>query len=208
VVNAHIEAGDLALTLLQPYLTHYTSMTLLRGTLGAKLDFERGADGAFVVGVTTQIRDLRTVDNALKLDFIKWRDLRIADIRYRSAPANLRIGAVTALEPYARMVIAPDRTTNFQEVLTPSGAARVKRAEATAPTAASSAAGPAEHATADQPASAPADQPPAAVPARTQAASSKGKRKTAVQAAAAPAGPLTPFPVSIGTVTFVHGSAN
>jgi hypothetical protein len=208
VVNAHIEAGDLALTLLQPYLTHYTSMTLLRGTLGAKLDFERAADGAFVVGGTTQIRDLRTVDNALKLDFIKWRDLRIADIRYRSAPASLRVGAVTALEPYARMVIAPDRTTNFQEVLTPSGAARVKRAEVTAPTAASSAAGPGEHATADQPASAPADQLPAAVPARTQAASSKGKRKTAVQAAAAPAGPLTPFPVSIGTVTFVNGSAN
>jgi hypothetical protein len=190
VVTAHIGAGDLALSLLQPYLSHYTSMTLLRGTLGAKLDFERGADGAFAVSGTTQIRELRTVDNALKLDFIKWRDLRIADIRYRSAPASLRIGAVTALEPYARMVIAPDRTTNFQEVLTPSGAARV------------------EHATAGQPASAPADQPPAAVPAGTQAAAAKGKRKAAVQTAAAPAGPLTPFPVSIATVTFVNGSAN
>jgi hypothetical protein len=189
-VTAHVEAHELALTLLQPYLTHYTSMTLLKGTLGAKLDIERGADGALQVDVKSGVHDLRTVDNALKLDFVKWRDLRIADLRYRSQPASLRIGAVTALEPYVRMVIAPDRTTNFKEVLTPSGAPRVKQPE-TAASAASDQA-PSETATA---------------PARTQRAS-KDKRKSAVQTAPAPAGPLTPFPVSIGTVTLANGSAN
>src|SRR5262249_13952628 len=96
-VSADLEAHDLPLTLLQPYLTHYTSMTLLKGTLGAKLDIDRGADGALVVGGKTAVHDLRTVDNQLKLDFIKWRDLRVADIRYRSAPMSVRIGTVTAL---------------------------------------------------------------------------------------------------------------
>src|SRR5262249_26517092 len=62
-VSAHLQADNLALTLLQPYLTHYTSMTLLTGTLGAKFDIERGADGALVVGGKTGIHDLRTVDN-------------------------------------------------------------------------------------------------------------------------------------------------
>ena len=175
-VNAHLEAQDLALTLLQPYLTHYTSMALLKGTLGTKLDIERGADGTLVVSGTTGIHDLRTVDNALKLDFVKWRDLRIANIRYRSSPASLRMGAVTALEPYVRMVIAPDRTTNIKEVLTPSGAAK--------PTA--------------EAAPAPASAPP----------EPKGKRRKSQQVAPAPAGPLTPFPVSIGVVTLVNGSAN
>ena len=189
-VTAHVEAHDLALTLLQPYLTHYTSMTLVKGALGAKLDIERGADGALQVGGTTGIHELRTVDNALKLDFIKWRDLRIADIRYRSQPASLRVGAVTALEPYVRMVIAPDRTINIKEVLTPSGAPKAKPPET--------------------PANAAPDQPPAeaaAAPARTQHAS-KDKHQKAVQTAPAPAGPLTPFPVSIGTVTLANGSAN
>jgi Domain of Unknown Function (DUF748) len=189
-VTAHVEAHELALTLLQPYLTHYTSMTLLKGTLGAKLDIERAADGALQVDVKTGIHDLRTVDNALKLDFIKWRDLRIADMRYRSQPASLRVGAVTALEPYVRMVIAPDRTTNLKEVLTPSGAPRAKPPE------------PAANPAADQPAS-----EPTAAPDRTQRAS-KDKRKNAVRSAPAPAGPLTPFPVSIGTVTLANGSAN
>jgi hypothetical protein len=189
-VTAHIEAHELALTLLQPYLSHYTSMTLTKGTLGAKLDIERGADGALQVDVKTGIHDLRTVDNALKLDFVKWRDLRIADLRYRSQPASLRVGAITALEPYVRMVIAPDRTTNITEVLTPSGAPRGKRPETAA------------NAAPEQP---PSETP--AAPARTQRAS-KDKHKGAEQTAPAPAGPLTPFPVSIGTVTLANGSAN
>jgi hypothetical protein len=189
-VTAHVEARELALTLLQPYLTHSTSMTLLKGTLGAKLDIQRGADGGLQVGGTTGIHELRTVDNALKLDFVKWRDLRVAEILYRSQPASLRVGAVTALEPYVRMVIAPDRTINITEVLTPSGAPRAKQ-----PGTAANPAG---------------DQVPpaaAAAPARTEH-TSKDKHRKAVQTAPAPAGPLTPFPVSIGTITLANGSAN
>jgi hypothetical protein len=184
-VSAELEADDLPLTLLQPYLTHYTSMTLLKGTLGAKLSVERGADGALVIGGKTGIHDLRTVDNGLKLDFIKWRDLRIADIRYRSAPVSLRVGSVTALEPYVRMVIGPDRQLNIKQVLTPAGAAGGKgSAGASAPTAENTP----NPATTAQPA--------------------KRKRKTTPPPPAAPARPLTPFPVSIGTVTLANGSAN
>jgi hypothetical protein len=217
-VSAQLEAHDLPLTLLQPYLSHYTAMTLLKGTLGTKLDIERGADGAVVIGGTTAVHDLRTVDNELKLDFIKWRELRVANIRYRSAPTSVRIGTVTALEPYVRMVIAPDRTLNIKEVLTPSGAARGKRSSgSTTPQAAGTADQPSAAAAADQ-ASTPADQPAtpgdqpsvasAAAPGATARTASKDKRKAAAHAAAAPARPLTPFPVAIGTVTLVNGSAN
>jgi hypothetical protein len=201
-LSAHVEASDLALTLLQPYLDHYTSMTLLKGTLGTKIDLARGADGALTIGGSAGVRDLRTVDNALKLDFIKWHDLRIADIRYRSAPTSVRIGTVTAIEPYVRMVIAPDRTVNIKEVLTPPGAARGKRASGSTTPPTDQAAAPS-----DQPSDQPSAPPPAA-PAATGRSDSKRKRKTAVQTAAAPAGPVTPFPVSIGTVTLVNGSAN
>ena len=113
-LSAHIEAADLGLTALQPYVAQYTSMTLLKGALGARLDVERRADGALAVkGDYARSADLHTVDNALKQDFIKWNELRVADIRYRSQPASLRIGSVTALEPYVRMIIAPDRTLNI-----------------------------------------------------------------------------------------------
>jgi uncharacterized protein involved in outer membrane biogenesis len=160
-VTAHLEAEHLGLPALQPLLGSYTSMTLLKGELGARIDFERRADGFLGVKGETRISDLSTVDNELQKDFIRWKDLRIADVSYRSQPASLRVGSVTALEPYVRMIIAPDRTVNIKQVLTPPGAK-------------------------------PAQAAPGAAAAH----------------AAAPAAPLTPFPVSIGALRMVNGSAD
>jgi uncharacterized protein involved in outer membrane biogenesis len=165
-VTAHVEAEHLGLPALQPLLAKYTAMTLVTGELGARADFERRADGAMSVKGDTRVSDLSTVDDALQKDFIKCKNLRIADVSYRSQPASLRIGSVTAVEPYVRMIIAPDRSLNIKEVLTPPGA---------------------------RPA------PPAPAPAATAAPAAP---------AAAPAAPLTPFPVSIGAVRMVNGSAD
>jgi len=225
-VSAHVEAATLGLTALQPYLTHYTSMTLLKGALSSKLDFEQHPDGTFAVKGDAQIRDLRTVDNALKLDFIKWTELRVADIRYRSKPKDLRIGAVTATEPYVRMIIEPDRTVNISEVLKPPGASMKKSAAPSdaQPTAATPA-GEATPATstgdtvavATSPAESPAAAAPGAAPAGTQSAAVTDKDKksrssrtrgTSHQTAAAPSGPATSFPMSIGTVRFVNGAVH
>lgn len=164
-VSAHIEAEHLGLPALQPLLAQYTSMTLLKGEIGARVDLERGADGTIAVKGNTRVADLSTVDNVLQKDFIRWRDLRIADASFRSQPASLRIGSVTALEPYVRMIIAPDRSVNIRQVLTPPG-------------------------------SKPAPVAPSAAAAPTGAP------------AAAHTGPLTPFPVSIGALRMVNGSAD
>jgi hypothetical protein len=59
------------------------------------------------------------VDDGLRKDFVKWSDLRLTGIRYLSSPASLRIGRVTAIRPYARVIIAPDRKTNISEALHP-----------------------------------------------------------------------------------------
>ena len=52
-VSAHIEAADLALPVIQPYISRYTSMTLLQGTLGAKVDLELRDDGSLESGRLT-----------------------------------------------------------------------------------------------------------------------------------------------------------
>ncbi len=132
-VSAHVEASDLGLQALQPYIAQRTSMTLLKGTLGAKLDVQREADGVLAVKGRTGVGGLSTVDNALKQDFVKWKALLISDVSYRSKPASLRIGSVTAIEPYARMIIAPDRTLNITEILKRPGAAAPTATEAAVP---------------------------------------------------------------------------
>jgi len=149
--------------------------------VGAKLDIEREANGNLSVKGSTEVSDLHTVDNALKQNFVSWKDLRVADVRYQSNPQSLRIASVTAVEPYVRMIIAPDRTTNISAVLKPPGAK--KEAPPDESTAAAS-------------------KSPKAVAAAT---ASVAKPQTAT---VAPAAPITPFPMSIGTVTLVNGTAN
>jgi hypothetical protein len=180
-LTGHVEAAGVALTVLQPYIARYTSMTLLKGAVGAKLDIEREANGNLSVKGSTEVSDLHTVDNALKQNFVSWKDLRVADVRYQSNPQSLRIASVTAVEPYVRMIIAPDRTTNISAVLKPPGAK--KEAPPDESTAAAS-------------------KSPKAVAAAT---ASVAKPQTAT---VAPAAPITPFPMSIGTVTLVNGTAN
>ncbi len=182
VVGAHVEAHELGLDVLQPYLAQYTSMTLRAGSLGAKLDVTRDAEGALSVKGRAGVAGLATIDNALQQDFVKWKELLVSDLSFRSKPASLRIGSVTALEPYLRMIIEPDQSTNIKRVLTAPGAAR----PADPPLAAS--------------ATAPAPQP-AAAHGGTRA---KGAAASPAATAAAP----TPFPMSIGTVRIVDASLN
>jgi hypothetical protein len=173
-------------------------MTLLKGELGARVDFARGADGVLAVKGETRVADLSTVDDALKKDFIRWKDLRVADVSYRSQPASLRIGSVTALEPYVRMIIAPDRTVNLKQVLMAPGAKPQPAAPAADTTPATgSPVAPSEASAVPAPPAAPAPK----------ARSRKGK-STAAAPVAAPAAPLTPFPVSIGAFRIVNGSAD
>ncbi len=182
-LSGHVETSGLALPWLQPYLSHYTSMTLLKGVLGTHLDLERHADGFLQVKGDAEVTDLRTVDNALKQDFVKWKQLRVAQVLYRSHPQSLHIGSITATDPYARMVIAPDRTTNISAVLRAPGAAPP------APAASTTAAAP----------------PPAQ---RRTARSNPTRATPAVAVATAPAAPLTPFPTSIGLVRLINGTAD
>ncbi|HEX4387133.1 MAG TPA: DUF748 domain-containing protein [Steroidobacteraceae bacterium] len=176
---AQAEASSLPLTVAQPYLSRYTSMTLLKGTLATKLTLEHHPDDALDIKADARLADLRTVDNTQKRDFVTWRDVRIAGLRYQSKPQSLRVASVTAVEPYVRMIIFPDRTLNMQEVLTPPGKAK--------------------HA-------GPAPQQVAASEGGVKAA--RKKKAPASATPSKPAEPVVPFPLTITTVRFVNATAD
>ena len=70
---------------------------------------------------TTDVTRLRTVDNALREDFIRWNSLRLDGIDYDEKRNRLRIAAIVADQPYARVIVAPDRTVNVSRILAPPG---------------------------------------------------------------------------------------
>ena len=193
-VSAHVEASALALPFVQPYLSRYTSMTLSKGTLGARLDLQHRADGYLEVKGDTQISGLKTVDDLQKRDFVTWKELRVADILYRSRPQSLRIKSVTAVEPFARMIIFPNRNTNIKEILAPAGTTP----KATSVAAADSAAAP--DAAAEAAAGAPA--PAVSAPRGKKGKAARPGAKPAPQAPSA----ATPFPMAIGTVKVVDAT--
>ena len=120
-LTSRIELAQLDLTGFQPYVTPHTAVTLLSGRLGAKLAIERDARGVLSVNGDTQVTKLRTVDNALKRDFVKWDQLTVAGLQYQSEPASLKIRSIEARAPYARVIIAADRSLNLAQALQPGG---------------------------------------------------------------------------------------
>jgi hypothetical protein len=204
-VSAHLEASALALPFLQPYLSRYTSMTLLKGALGARLDLlYRGGDGYVEAKGDTQISGLRTVDDQQKRDFVSWKDLRVSEIQYRSKPQTLRIKTVTLEEPYARMVIFPNRATNVKEIMAPAGTMPKAQATAADPGAQDDNGSPEAAGTAAGEATAAAVPPPPPQKPASTARKKKGARPAAAPVAehAAP----TSFPMAIGTVRLVNAT--
>jgi len=127
-LTGHVELTGFDLRPLQPYVARYTGLTLLSGQLGAKLDLERDAKGRFTAGGETDVTGFRTVDDELRMDFIKWDRLSVAGIKYRSDPAALSISSIRAQAPYARVIIDQNRHLNITEALKPAGTATAEPA--------------------------------------------------------------------------------
>ena len=115
-VTAHVELAQLDLAMFQPFIAQRTAMTLQAGRLATQLDIKKGADGSLSLKGDVGVTGLKSVDD-LQQSFIRWKDLRIAGMQYQLQPASLRIDSITAREAYARVIIAPDRTVNVQQVL-------------------------------------------------------------------------------------------
>jgi hypothetical protein len=121
-LKAQLSLRRIDLRALQPYLSEHSALRLTRGSLDSTLALERSADGRLSASGRIDIADLRTVDDALKRDFVKWQGLHIVGLRYVSTPASLRIARIIAVAPYARVIIAPDRKLNISEALHARGA--------------------------------------------------------------------------------------
>jgi hypothetical protein len=186
-LSAHTQLTGLDLRMFQPYIAQRTSMTLLSGVLGTSLAIERDKDGVLSATGDTNVTRLRTIDNDLKRDFIKWDDLRVVGIDYRSQPARLRIKSIDTRELYARVIIAANQVLNITEVLTPSSAHSA-----------------AAHASNSEP---PPTKTEGPAKPRSDAKKQSPTKATAAESRPAHSGGSS-LAMSIGTVRVVNGSAH
>lgn len=122
--SVKVNVEDFDLPTLQPYIDEVSKISLLKGSVDANLDVGYAAstdpksrDLPLTARGDVAIHTLHTKDKLLGLDFVNWRLLALRGIDFRGAPLALSINEIVASEPYARVVIAADRTTNIGEVL-------------------------------------------------------------------------------------------
>ena len=211
--TAHVDLAQFDLTMFQPIIAQRTAMTLQSGKLSAKLDIKRTADGVLSAKGDVDMASLRSVDE-LQQSFIRWKDLQVAGMEYNSQPASLKIATVTATGPYARVIIAPDRTVNVAEVLAgpskgePSLATQLgaENAKAGGVTVAGVKGGPP-----DKAAALTADVKAAQNNVKEADKAAKGGKSSSCAATTAVSSSnasASSMPMSIGTIRLVDGSAN
>ncbi|HEY2662188.1 MAG TPA: DUF748 domain-containing protein [Caulobacteraceae bacterium] len=134
--DLEVEATEIGLPRLQPYIDGAASLRLLSGRVSGKGRVGYAADGAARFDGAVRIDTLHTVDKVLGQDFVNWRALRLEGVSARSRPLAVKVRQVVAQEPYARVVIGPNYVTNIAMVLNPKAAAKpASPAPATDPTA-------------------------------------------------------------------------
>lgn len=193
-----VDLSGFPLPVVQPYLEETTALTLHSGDLSVKGDVSYAAtpEDAPPLKFTgeVQVADLRTTDQFMNEEFVKWRNLAVSGIRFQRNPDRLTIDRIVARQPYAKVVIAKDTSLNVTRVLNPGMP------------------GPAEGA--DEGEREPGDSKRDADPesARVIRVSSRPEKADSDRRSSgrqpASSGPVTPFPVGIKTVQFVDGSAN
>ncbi len=118
-----IDAQRLPLPFLQPYLDRSTDLVLQDGqlSLAGQLAIESPAGAAARFGFDggATLAGFHSVDRALRQDFVRFGQLTLTGLSYRSSPAALHIRDVLAQGAYFKLVIAPDQTTNIADVLSP-----------------------------------------------------------------------------------------
>ena len=118
-----IDADHLDLRVLEPYIAQRTSLTLRRGFAGGALtlSYHRGGP-AFKLTGNLRIDSLHTVDNALRENLVSWRSLAVRGLSLQLAPDRLSVAKIIAVQPYARVIVEPDRTVNVRRILAGPGA--------------------------------------------------------------------------------------
>jgi hypothetical protein len=116
-VLADIDVKSLKLAQFQPYLATAVNATLTQGELSTQAKLDANAKGKVQVSGGVQVNQLSIQDNLLKKPFVKWSSLAVNQFDFDLQASTLDIDTLSLDQPYARVVINDDRTTNIGDLV-------------------------------------------------------------------------------------------
>ncbi|MBT8047635.1 MAG: DUF748 domain-containing protein [Gammaproteobacteria bacterium] len=106
------------LQLAQPYVQQALNLQIESGSLNSQLDVEIGAEAAEISG-TVSIEGLDITDTARDEQLVGWSRLDIDRFEANTAARKLRVSRAELEQPFGRVTIYPDRTTNLSGLQVP-----------------------------------------------------------------------------------------
>ncbi|MGY2293002.1 DUF748 domain-containing protein [Pseudomonas sp. SDO528_S397] len=115
-----VNTQDIDLRVAQSYISPFIRLELRSGMLGSNLDVNLKSTEPLALQITgrAQVDQLHTLDTLKTRDFVKWQRLVLEGVNYQHGD-SLSIDKVNLLQPYARLMINDDRTTNIDDLLIP-----------------------------------------------------------------------------------------
>jgi uncharacterized protein involved in outer membrane biogenesis len=118
-VDVRFEIADVALAPLDTIVKRDTTLTLASGRAGAggRLIFDGKSSPATIRysgSASISDLDLQTSANAERL--MAWKRLAVTDINFDSAANRLAVARVGLVEPYVRLMVKKDRSTNLSGI--------------------------------------------------------------------------------------------
>ncbi|QYJ84911.1 DUF748 domain-containing protein [Shewanella mesophila] len=113
-VQAQFALTKLALNQFQNFLTPYLNIELEQGWLSTQGELIADAQAQLGVNAAVQIDDLSIKDKLQQQALLKWHSFDINKMEFNKQTNELAIDQVTLTQPFGRILIAEDRSTNFQ----------------------------------------------------------------------------------------------
>jgi uncharacterized protein involved in outer membrane biogenesis len=118
-----LEAHDIDVLSLQPYLDDQVNFLLTGGRISTKGSFTLDSSGAGAAKANyrggIELYDFASIEKGNKQDLVKWKNLGLHQFEYNSEPLQVRIGEIDIGDFYSRLIIGPDGKINLQNLTTP-----------------------------------------------------------------------------------------
>ena len=114
-LESTITIKDLALPILQPYISRIADLTLNSGLLSTRGAFHRAAKGDMAYHGQVGIADLQIIENSTRDTLLGWQQLQTSDFNLNLNPNGLEIDTIKLTGLKGKLLIAEDKTVNVVE---------------------------------------------------------------------------------------------
>jgi len=108
-----VTASEISLTLVQPYAQQLVNILINEGTLDTAFDLNLSPDGNIEASGKLAVAGLRVDDTVESQPLVGWSSLEIDRFEASTENSKLGVSLVTFEQPFGRLVIREDLTTNL-----------------------------------------------------------------------------------------------